>query len=246
MRSAAMIGVAVTLWLGLSSMVSAAPGKTLVLSVEEDGVWHRALQHDLEAKLRARGVLVADALLTDAERACRERRCLLQLGLAHDASTVLVATHHSASRLLDVFLFEPSERIAQKRSEVVAPSDRSDRLVALSAELLKLPAPDPESVQGPQQSPSTSEQRPSHWTLETVPKWRRGLGLGLGILSVGALAIGAWAHTQHGHAEVLNGANGRLNMLPLFAPAYAVAGASLVGMSLSFFLSRTSAKERVR
>lgn len=227
MRHAAKWMVCFGLSLGLSATVCADPGKTLVLSVEVDGVWHRTLQQELEGSLRARGVLVVDSLVNDAERGCRDRSCLSQIGQSLGVRNILVATHYTQSSLLDVFLFESSERIAQKRSEQVTMNDRSTRLLALSSSLLKLPAlaaAEPKGVLG--------------WS--TLPKWRKGLGIALGILSVGSLASAIAAQQTNGnpwrHSETF--APGTLDTTPLFVAGYALAGLSLVGAGLSVFLPR--------
>jgi hypothetical protein len=224
------------LTLGLSATVCADPGKTLVLSVEVDGAWHRALQQELEGSLRARGVLVVDSLVSDAERGCRDRSCLLQIGQSLGVLNILVATHYTQSSLLDVFLFESSERIAQKRSEQVTMNDRSARMLALSSSLLKLPEPaaaEPKGVLG--------------WS--TLPKWRKGLGIALAVLSASSLATAIAAQSYNGIPWRQSGtfAPGTLDTTPLFVAGYAVAGLSLVGAGLSVFLpSGRTVKEDIQ
>lgn len=240
MRNLLSYGLAIALGIGLSATGHATPGKTLVLSVAEDGVWHRVLHQELEAGLRARGVAVADSLLTDTERGCRERDCLLQLGLSHGASAVLVATHYTESHLLDVFLFEVNERIVQKRSEEVTLSQRSARLLAMSASLLKLP-------ESSEQSAPVLVQTQRSGSVSTLPMWRKGISSALGVLSVGALVTAVWAHGKD--ATLVRDARGqmlRLNMTPLFAPSYAVMGSAIIGMSLSLGLPNSSTQERAR
>jgi hypothetical protein len=199
-----MLGVhalMVSLWLTLPTLVLAdTPRKTLVLTVEEDGMWHRTLHQELEAGLRRRSTQLVESVLTDAERACRELSCLNRLGLAHGVQNILLASYYSKRNRLDVFLFDLRSQGRDRRSEDVAVSERPERLIELSAELLHLgPAVGSLPSADATQVGHAQIQRP--WAPTKLPRWRVGLGVSLGSLGAGALTAAmaaTWLHGQSG------------------------------------------------
>ncbi|MBL9042551.1 MAG: hypothetical protein JNM83_13175 [Myxococcales bacterium] len=233
-----LIGV----WLAVGSVAWAeSPSRTLVLSVEENLVWHRALHHELEERLRRRGAVLIDSLLTDGERGCREEECLMKLGHGHGAHNLLFASYQPKHQRLDVFLFDVQTGKRTRRQEDVARPARTDRLTELSAALLQLGKEPPPSVM-------TSRELPSPTGTPTrLPKWRVGLGVTLGVISLGAMTTAIWAHAVNGQ-EMYGDFDGvtkpaKMQTMPLFVTGYAVAGAAALSAGLTFFWPSTPSQE---
>lgn len=236
-----LIGV----WLAVGSVAWAeSPSRTLVLSVEENLVWHRALHHELEERLRRRGAVLIESLLTDGERGCREEECLMKLGHGHGAHNLLFASYQPKHQRLDVFLFDVQTRKMTRRQEDVALTARTERLTELSAALLQLgKEPPPPSPLGPGLVPASAPSRPPLG----LPKWRVGVGITLGVATLGALTTAIWAHAKNGQEEIrsIDGVDkrGTLQTMPLYGAGYAVAGAAALSAGLTFFWPSTPSQE---
>ncbi len=234
-----LIGV----WLAVGSVAWAeGSSRTLVLSVEENLVWHRALHHELEERLRRRNAILVDSLLTDVERSCREVECLMKLGHGHGAHNILLASYQPKHQRLDVFLFEVQTGKWTRRQEDVALTARTDRLTELSAALLQLGKEPPP----PWQPVLVPQSAPSRFPLG-LPKWRVGVGITLGVATLGALTTAIWAHAKNGQEEIrsIDGVDkrGTLQTMPLYGAGYAVAGAAALSAGLTFFWPSTPSQE---
>ncbi len=227
-----LIGV----WLAVGSVAWAeSPSRTLVLSVEENLVWHRALHHELEERLRRRGAVLIESLLTDGERGCREEECLMKLGHGHGAHNLLFASYQPKHQRLDVVLFDVQTGKRTKRQEDVARPARTDRLTELSAALLQLgKAPPPSPPWQPVIVPASAPSRPPLG----LPKWRTGLGISLGLLTIGAMTTAIWATAANGDTRTAteNGATVRQEhqTTSVMAAGYSLAGGLALGAGLTF------------
>lgn len=227
--------------------------KVLVLSVSEGGRQQDGMRSEIGQLLQRAGAQLIDSTsLPSTDRSCEEPSCLRRIVDEQKVDLVLAARierRQRYERLVDMWIYDAETSRDHVSSDLCDARDLKECLGSIAGRLAS-PLLDPEAQSATSQpvpalKPLTtgSVERHIH-TSRTFPGWRLGLGVALGALSVGALATGIWAHRQEGMR--VDGMSGTLNMLPLFAPAYAVAGASILGMSLSFFLPTNTTQERAR
>jgi hypothetical protein len=155
-------------------------------------------------------------------------------------------------RLVDMWIYDAETSRDHSTSDLCDARDLKECLGSIAGRLAS-PLLDPAAkVSSPQRSTPTVQPAPdlkltaakAARVSRPVSGGRIALGVMLGALGAGALATGIWAHVKN--EMPVPGQVTHVNTLPLFAPAYAVAGASFLGMSLSFFLPSTTTQESAR
>ena len=226
--------------------------KVLVLSVSEGGRQLDSLRSEIgQLVQRAGGLLIDPPSLSSSSRSCEEPSCLRRIVDEQKVDLVLAARierRQRYERLVDMWIYDAETSRDHVSSDLCDARDLKECLGSIAGRLAS-PLLDPAAKSASSQPALVSkpvvmvpESQRSH-ASRSLPGWRIGLGTVLGIVGVGALATGVWAHRQD--ETSVEGKPGTLHMLPLFAPAYAIAGAAALGMSLSFFLP-TSTQERAR
>lgn len=229
--------------------------KVLVLSISEGGRQLDSLRSEIgQLVQRAGGQLIESSSVSSSDRSCEEPSCLRRIVDEQKVDLVLAARIERRprhERLVDMWIYDAETSRDHASSDLCDARDLKECVGSIAGRLAS-PLLDPAARSASSQPALVSkplvmvpEAKRSH-PSRPLPGWRIGLGTVLGIVGVGALATGVWAHTQHGRTVTKDGKDGQLDTVPLFAPAYAVAGASILGMSLSFFLPRTTEQERAR
>ena len=159
----------------------------------------------------------------------------MKLGHGHGAHNLLFASYQPKHQRLDVFLFDVQTGKRTSSQEDLALTARTERLTELSAALLQLgKEPPPPSPLGPGLVPASAPSRPPLG----LPKWRTGLGISLGLLTIGALTTAIWATAANGDTRPAteNGVNVRqqFQTKSIMAAGYSLAGGLALGAGLTF------------
>lgn len=232
--------------------------KVLVLSVSEGGRQQDGMRSEIGQLLQRAGAqLIDSSSLPSTDRSCEEPSCLRRIVDEQKVDLVLatrIERRQRHERLVDMWIYDAETSRDHSTSDLCDARDLKECLGSIAGRLAS-PLLDPAAkVSSPQRSiPSVQPASDLKLTAAKAARVSRpvsggriALGVMLGALGAGALATGVWAHVKNGDPKVKDERSGQLNTLPLFAPAYAVAGASFLGMSLSFFLPSTTTQERAR
>lgn len=249
------------LWGFLPSASATESRKVLVLSVSEGGRQLESLRSEIgQLVQRAGGQLIESSELSSSDRSCEEPSCLRRIVDEQKVDLILaarIARHQRHERLVDMWIYDAgtsrdhaASDLCDARSLKECVGSIAGRLASPlldgSAKPAASPSPTP-SASALKPLPNASEPPKRVYVSRSLPGWRIGLGTMLGVIGVGALGTAIWAHSQNGEiTDNSKGVPSRWNTVPLFASGYAVAGASVLGLSLSFFLPVSAHEERAR
>jgi len=230
--------------------------KVMVLSISEAGHQQEGLRAEVgQLVQRAGGLLTDPSSLTAAQRKCEEPTCLSEL--AKDRADLILAArierrpHHE--RMVDMWIYDASSGRDQSHSDLCDARELKDCLSAMAGKLLG-PLLDPsaqpavKAVAPAQLKPYPVEKpRARPESSSGIPTWRTGLGISLGLLTIGALTTAIWAHAVNGQESnrSIDGVDkrGTLQTMPLYGAGYAVAGAAALSAGLTFFWPSTPSQE---
>ena len=230
--------------------------KVMVLSISEAGHQQEGLRAEVgQLVQRAGGLLTDPSSLTAAQRKCEEPTCLSEL--AKDRADLILAArierrpHHE--RMVDMWIYDASSGRDQSHSDLCDARELKDCLSAMAGKLLG-PLLDP-SAQPAVKAMAPAAPKPAPAAVVSmrpiaptgIPTWRTGLGISLGLLTIGALTTAIWAHAVNGQESnrSIDGVDkrGTLQTMPLYGAGYAVAGAAALSAGLTFFWPSTPSQE---
>jgi hypothetical protein len=157
-----------------------------------------------------------------------------------------------------MWIFDKSTGRDQQISDLCDARDLKDCVVTISGRLigpLLDPGAKPEGVLKPLtpiQTPAAKQIPVGRVAVRpggpmSSPTWRTGLGVSLGLLTLGALSTAIWATAMNHKVDSCytcsNPGSGWFQTTPLLAAGYAIAGASALGASLTFLLPRSASQE---
>ena len=231
--------------------------KVMVLSISEAGHQQEALRTEIgQLVQRAGGLLTDPSSLTAAQRKCEEPTCLSEL--AKDRADLILAARIEQrprhERMVDMWIYDASSGRDQSVSDLCDARDLKDCLSAMAGKLLgplldpsAQPAVKPVAPAAPKPAPAAVvSMRPIAPT--GIPTWRTGLGISLGLLTIGALATAIWATAVNGQESPGVDFDGvskpaKRQTMPLFVTGYTVAGAAALSAGLTFFWPSTPSQE---
>ena len=231
--------------------------KVMVLSISEAGHQQEGLRAEVgQLVQRAGGLLTDSSSLPTARRSCEEPTCLSALAKENDVELIVAARIERRprhERMVDMWIYDASSGRDQSVSDLCDARDLKDCLSAMAGKLLgplldpsAQPAVKPVAPAAPKPAPAAVvSMRPIAPT--GIPTWRTGLGISLGLLTIGALATAIGAHAKNGQEEIrsIDGVDkrGTLQTMPLYGAGYAVAGAAALSAGLTFFWPSTPSQE---
>ena len=248
----------------MAGSAHALPPTILVLSVAEEGRQQEALRKQVGELVQRAGARVAEASgLSSAARTCADPGCLEPLAKENRADYVLAARIERRSRhdrLIDMWLYGTQSGTDRSEQELCDVRDVKDCLSSLAGKLI---GPQLGTNPGEEPAPTGTEAATAHTAPSKkttpppsrgmLPGWRLGLGIGLGVLAVGALGTAIGASGRHGQDGPSTGCT---TMLPAegcvydltipLVTGYVAAGVFATGAALSFTLPmpRPARKEK--
>lgn len=279
-RRLRLAGLVTLLYLLLAVPAWAAPQRSaLVLSITEEGKQQDSLRTQVEELVQRAGArVIVEGSLSSSARACGEPTCLGKLASEHRVELILAARisrHSRHERMIDMWIYDAKSGKEQSGKEMCDARDMKDCVTGLAGKLIgpQLTEPVPTAAAGstPNVPAGTSASgfspvhadalvtkgalpplKPLH-EKPPFPRWRIGLGVGLGVLALGAVVMAAVAPNYPGLIRIDSdtfgcpsdsGAKGcslypqRLSIL-----GYVAAGVFGAGAVLTFTLPRTARKD---
>lgn len=277
-RRLRLAGLVTLLYLLLAVPAWAAPQRSaLVLSITEEGKQQDTLRTQVEELVQRAGArVITEGSLSSSARACAEPTCLGKLASEHRVELILAARISRPSRherMVDMWIYDAKSGKEQPGTEMCDARDMKDCVTGLAGKLIgpQLTGPVPTAADGstPKLAAGTSGSaavradalvtkgalpplKPRHES-HPFPRWRIGLGVGLGVLAVGAVVMAAVAphysdliHIDAGpvYCPVIAAATScPADPVKLSGLGYAAAGVLSVGAVLTFALPRTARKD---
>ncbi len=272
-RRLRLAGLVTLLYLLLVVPAWAAPQRSaLVLSITEEGKQQDSLRTQVEELVQRAGArVIVEGSLSSSARACGEPTCLGKLASEHRVELILAARisrHSRHERMVDMWIYDAKSGKDKTGNELCDVRDMKDCVTGLAGKLIGPQLVEPHEgsatstaasgISTPKAAvvlnnlaPSDRRQRESSGSL---PAWRKGLGLGLGLLAAGALVTAVGAHIKNGRdgesttCMAVPDASCRYELTSVFVPSYVAAGVLGIGTVLSLTLpnSRTARKENSR
>ena len=276
-----LAGLVTLLYLLLAVPAWAAPQRSaLVLSITEEGKQQDTLRTQVEELVQRAGArVIAEGSLSSSARACGEPTCLGKLASEHRVELILAARisrHSRHERMIDMWIYDAKSGKEQSGKELCDARDMKDCVTGLAGKLIgpQLTEPVPTAAAGstPKVAKTASSSdaaavrpdavltkgtvpplKPQHEN-RPFPRWRIGLGVGLGVLAVGALvtAIATKDLSPNQIHESIPckyssyaGGCGYESSV-FYVPASVAAGVLGVGAILTFTLPRNERKESRR
>ncbi len=275
-----LAGLVTLLYLLLAVPAWAAPQRSaLVLSITEEGKQQDTLRTQVEELVQRAGArVIAEGSLSSSARACGEPTCLGKLASEHRVELILAARisrHSRHERMIDMWIYDAKSGKEQSGKELCDARDMKDCVTGLAGKLIgpQLTEPVPTAAAGstPKVAAGTTASgsaavqadalvtkgalpplKPLH-EKPPFPRWRIGLGVGLGVLAVGAVVMAAVVpyYSELIHIEPSNpicpvtaaGTSCPADPVKLSGLGYAAAGVLSVGAVLTFALPRTARKD---